>query len=96
MPLLENTDRDSSSASLLVALVAKPKFKLKNTLLWNVIGMIPPYDHTTTSSTALSTFLQTTLKYLALTMDKVPLQRSSLEQKHSLCHLVSVTSHPLP
>jgi len=35
----------------------------------------------------------TTPKHLALTMVKVPLQRGSLEQKHSICHLVSFVSH---
>jgi len=73
MPPLENTDRDSSLTSPPVALVAKPRFKPKNTLSWNVTGMILPHDHATLSSIASSTFLQTTLKHLALIMDKVPL-----------------------
>jgi len=96
IPPLENTDRDSSPTSPPVALVAKPKFKPENTSSWNVIDMIPPCDHAITLSIALSTFLQITLKYLALTTDKVPSQHGSPEQKHSLRHLVFFISHPLP
>ena len=55
-----------------VALVAKPRFKPKNTLSWNATGMTSLCDHATLSSIASSTFLQTTLKHLALIMDKVP------------------------
>jgi len=66
MPPLENTDSDSSPTSSPAALVAKPRFKPENTLSWNVIGMTSPCNHATSSSIALSTFLQTTLKHLAL------------------------------
>jgi len=95
MPLLENTDRDSPLTFLLAALVAKLRFKPENTLSWNAIGMTPPCDHVTSSSTTLSTFLQTTLKHLVSIMDKVPSQHSSLEQKHSLHYLVSFASPSL-
>jgi len=83
MPPLENTDRDSSLTFPPAALVAKLKSKLENTSLWNVIDMTPPRGHATSSSTALSTFLQIIPKHLALTMDKVPSRRGSLEQKCS-------------
>ena len=96
MPPLENTDRDSSPTSPPVALVAKPKFKPENTSSWNVIDMTPPRNHATSSSIALSTFLQITPKHLALTTDKVPSRRGSPEQKCSLRHLVFFISHPLP
>jgi len=66
MPPLENTDRDSSPTSPPAALVAKPRFKPENTLSWNVTDMTPPCDYATSSLIALSTFLQTTLKHLAL------------------------------
>jgi len=92
---LESTDSDSSLTSPPVAPVVKPRFKPENTLSWNAIGMTPPHNHATPSSTALFTFLRTTPKHLALIMDKVPLRRSSLEQKHSPHHLVSFT-HPSP
>jgi len=88
MPLLKNTDRDSSLTSPPVALVAKPRFKPKNTLLWNVTGMTPPRDHATSSSIASFTFLQTTLKHLASIMDKVPSQCGFLEQK--CCHAIQM------
>jgi len=84
MPPLESTDSDSSLTSLPVAPVAKLRFKPKNTSLWNVIGMTPSCDHATLSSTASSTFLQTTPKHLALIMDKVPSWHGFLEQKCSL------------
>jgi len=79
MPPLENTDRDSSLTSPPAAPVAKLRFKPKNTLSWNATGMTPPHDHARSSLTALSTFLQTILKHLALIMDKVPLWCDSLE-----------------
>jgi len=61
MPLSENTDRDFSLTSPPVAPVAKSKFKLESISSWNVIGMTPPHDYATSSSAALSTFLQITL-----------------------------------
>jgi len=87
MPPLENTNRDSSPTSPPAALVAKPKSKLENTSSWSVIGITPPRDHATSLSIALFTFLQITLKHLALTMDKVPSWYGSPEQKRSLHHL---------
>jgi len=93
---LENTDRDSSPTFPPAALVAKPKFKPMNTLSWNVIDTTPPHVLATSSSIALSTSLQITLKHLALTMDKVPSWCGSLEQKRSLHHLVFFISYPLP
>jgi len=83
MPPLENTDRDSSLTFPPAALVTKLKFKLENTLLWNAIDMTPSCGYAISSSTALSTFLQITLKHLALIMDKVPLWHGSLKQKRS-------------
>jgi len=83
MPPLENIDRDSFLTFPPAALVAKLKSKLENTLLWNAIDMTPLHGHATSLSIALSTFLQIIPKHLALTMDKVPSQHSSLEQKHS-------------
>jgi len=79
MSPLENTDRDSFLTSPPAALVEKPRFKHENTLSWNATGMTHSCDHATSSSTASSTFLQTTLKHLALIMDKVPSWRDSLE-----------------
>jgi len=79
MPLLENTDRDSSPTSPPAAYVVKLRFKPKNTLSWNVTCMTPPYDYATSSLTALSISSQTTLEHLALTTVKVPLQHNSLE-----------------
>ena len=74
----------------------KLKFKPENTLSWNVIDMIPPRVLAISSLIALSTFLQITLKHLALTMNKVPSRCGSLEQKHSIRHLVFTNSYPLP
>ena len=45
------------------------------------------HDCVTLSSIALSIFLQIILEPLVLIMDKVPLQYSSIEQKHSPCQL---------
>jgi len=95
MPPLENTDKDSSPNSPPAAPVVKPKCKLENTSSWNAIDMTPPRDHITLSSIALSTFLQITLKHLALTTDKVPSRCGSPEQKRSLHHLVIFISHSL-
>jgi len=88
MPLLENTDRDSFLTSP-VALAAKLRFKPENTSSWNATDMTSPCDYATSSSTASSTFLWTTLKHLALPMDKVLSWHGFLEQKYSLCHLSS-------
>jgi len=92
---LENTDRDSSPTSPPAALAAKPKSKLKNTSSGSVIGITPPSDHATSSSIALSTFLQITPKHLALTTDKVPSRCSSPEQKRSLHHVAFSSLSPL-
>jgi len=84
---LENTNKDSSFIFLLGTYVMKSKFKLENILLWNATCMTLSHDCVTLSSIALSIFLQIILEPLVLIMDKVPLQYSSIEQKHSPCQL---------
>jgi len=54
----------------LAAHVAKPKFRLENTLSWSVISMTHLHTPVTPSSTVLFTSLQTILECLALTTDR--------------------------